>query len=591
MPGTRRSVLRTLPFIVLAALAARPALGDRPADGLLRLVPADSGLTLVVEDLNGTARRVGASPLAGELRRTGLARAWLASDAVAGLRQSLDEVRRVLEVGPTEALGKLAGEAVVLSLHAPPGAGPEAARGLVLSRVSDPTLLHRLNARLEAAWRDGGDLVRVEDRSHAGASYRARIFRPGVRPDDYTASFGERLFAWSNSEALIRGVLDRHAAGPTAAGLGDSPGFRAVRDRLPADPMASLFVDPRFAERLLRSQAEPLTPDESRWRATLARALGPVRYAGAALEWRDGPMLRVEEVADPSALAPALRRWAANSDGPAPAMRRIPPSALLIATGRVAPDALFDLAVGAVGDRDQPRLRAIILAVRGLLLGLDPRAEVVPNLGPGVLGYVEAPEAGDPGEPTRLPKVLALGVVGGPAGERAARGVENLLRTVLAVYALEERHGGGLRLETRAVAGGQVTTLTPEGPFAFAFVPGRFILATSPAAVARALAAGDDPRGGERLDRLRRAVAPEARFVVLADVRAARRAADGFRGEIVKRLAARRWLPISEADRQVGQVLEFADLFEAAFLSASAEPDGSAFHQSLGLVRLPDPRP
>ena len=79
-----------------------------------------------------------------------------------------------------------------------------------------------------------------------------------------------------------------------------------------------------------------------------------------------------------------------------------------------------------VPDPDQPRLANFETILTGLLLGQDVLARIVPQLGPGVIAYLDAPEdllenAAHVQEtqrrPSPLPLVLVVGIEGsgGPA--------------------------------------------------------------------------------------------------------------------------------------------------------------------------------
>ena len=96
----------------------------------------------------------------------------------------------------------------------------------------------------------------------------------------------------------------------------------------PPRSVAALYVDPRFADRVLAGgpRRRPPNPATRRSSPCWTRYLAAVRYAGAALGWRhDGLIVHTEEVVDPTGFPPALKRWAARTDAPDAASRRVPP--------------------------------------------------------------------------------------------------------------------------------------------------------------------------------------------------------------------------------------------------------------------------
>src|SRR5262249_56631969 len=112
-------------------------------------------------------------------------------------------------------------------------------------------LLSRLIEAINTTQRDNGELARVVERDRAGVSYQVREFPAGAgRLPEYSVSFPDGTFAFSNSETLIESVIDRKGASPAGrtgpsevqgvrskaageagarldAGLGDRPRLRA----------------------------------------------------------------------------------------------------------------------------------------------------------------------------------------------------------------------------------------------------------------------------------------------------------------------------------------------------------------------------
>jgi hypothetical protein len=582
------TIARLACFLALSLLVATPVRGERPADLILKLVPPDSALTFAVEDLRGNARAFNGSPMAESLRKLPTVKDWLASDRFRGFKQAMKTVEQVLGVNVATVRDELLGEAVVLSLRLPPGDRPEQARGLLLSRVHDLALLGRLIEGLNASSLKNGELERVSTRERSGVTYHVREFRPGMRVNEYYTTLGDRVFAWSNSEDLIRGVIDRQAG--ESSGLADSPDFQKVRQRMPERAVMSLFVDPRFVERLMASAPHSADAGEERVLALFGRYLTAVRYFGAAVEWRDGFVLHTEEVVDASRLSPALSRWAGQTAAPAAALHRIPSTALAMATAHVDFGILLDGVDALIPKADHPKLDNLILALDGLLLGLDLRTALIPHLGPGALAYIERPDA-DQGA-GKMPVMVSVEIDRGPAGVKAAAALDNALRTLLAVYALDDKHGGGrLRVESKSVGKTKITALNASTPLAYAVTDGRLILGTTAGAVARALAAQADPHAGDRVARFREAFFPRATSFALADLRAIHDFADHRRPALAHRMAARQNRPVRDTARDLDQVLALIALFDASFLTSAVDPDFSRVHRTLGLVKMPPSRP
>jgi hypothetical protein len=568
-------------ILALALAFGVPAWGAGLADPLLKLVPADAGATLAIEDLRGHSRELLESPLVEAMRRLPAFRRVLESEAFRGVQRASEKLQALLGVDCATLRDKLLGKAVVLSLRLPEAGGPESARGLLLVGAPDGALLDRLIVGLNAAQKGNGELVRIITRERGETTYQVREFRPGTRPSEYYAVLSTGVFAWSNSEELIHGAIDRTEG--AAGGLADLPAFQKVRQGLPQSAIASLFVDPRFLERLAAGSPRSGKVEDERLITLLGRYLSALRFAGAALEWRDGPLLHTEELLDPSALGPAWKRWS-ERNGPVPTPpRRVPASALAAAAVSIDLELLLDSFRALVPERDQPKVENLLVALRGIFLGRDISAEILPHVSPGILVHIEPPDVDVVA--SRLPGAVVFSLARTPDGVRVGEATENALRTLLAVHALDEKHGAGrLRLESSVVGGFKVTALSAASPFAFAVTGDRGVVGTTAGAVARALAAQSDPEAGARLESLRAAHFPGVESFACVDLRALHEFADSNRPALARRLAVRHLCSEAEAVRELDQALSLISLLDAAFLTSVIDKDLARIHRTLGLV-------
>src|SRR5262249_45605371 len=163
------------------------------------------------------------------------------------------------------------------------------------------------------------------------------------------------------------------------------------------------------------------------------------------------------------------------------------------------------------------------------------------RLGPGILAYLDSPgesngvsaagAAVPPGsswpfpvvavislkadEPTASPPTPSQandGQIQRPVKVPIADAVENALKTVLALTALDEKRNSGRSLiRTHVVAGATVTTLDHPVPFAYAIdrAGSRLVVGTSADSVARYLQSASDVKAGERFRRLKAAAFPD----------------------------------------------------------------------------------
>lgn len=576
-------------FLALVlALVTRPSWAVGPADELLRLVPADSGATLVIEDLRDHARTFLESPLADALCQLPNVKAWLASDGHRKYQRAREELQKGLKVELASLRDDLLGDAVVLSLRVPEGAEPDGAQGLLLVRVRDRVLLDRLIDTINTGEKHDGVLLEVVKKAHAGVTYQIRKFRPGAKPDETYAILANNVLAWSNSETLVREAIDRQTNGE---GLSRNPRFRAVREALPEHSLASFFVDPRFVERVsAASSGQPPRAPDDLWNMFFSRYLAAVTYAGASLEWRDGFVLQLHELIDPAKLDEPLRRWVARTGGAPVLVSRVPPTALALAALHVDGQALFDEVMARIPETGKRKAENLVTFLRGILLGKDPRTEILNVVGPGMVVYVDAPRAQSADRRPALVFAFAIsGVTEQVAGASAA--IENALNTVFAMTALDNKlpENSRLRVETREIDGIRVTGLAGgKSPLSFAVGPGFIVLGNVPEAVA-AFAADSRPSGDAKFAQIREEFFPKAESFAYADFERLGRFATEHRAALVRRVVSDQGKTEADAGRDLDQALALMRLFRAGFATSTVAANFSSAHRTVGLLAQPKP--
>ena len=345
----------------------------------------------------------------------------------------------------------------------------------------------------------------------------------------------------------------------------------------------------------------------------LERYLAAVEYAGAALTWGDDTIaIHAVEKLDASRIDPWVRRWAGDARAGNPALRRVPPTALVLASAHVDATALRDAIFRFASAEEQPRLHNFEVLATGLLLGQDLRTRILTGLGPSLIAYLDSPTDSDmasavpgpsSGRASLFPVVVVIGFSDDAAGDGArpsdrsgeadgpkvalAAALDNGLRTALAMTALDEKRGEGRsRITTRVVAGATVTTLDIPIPFAYAVdrVHGRLVLGTAETAVAHFLESSSDPQSGHRYREFQAVAFPDFETFVCIDLDTLRRLADRHRDRLARNFAARQKRPVSEVEKDLDHVLTLAGLFRAAYLSSRIEPDASAVHRRVGVI-------
>jgi hypothetical protein len=570
-------------LIVALTLAIVPtARGAGPADALFRLVPPDAGLTLAIEDLRGHARDFLASPLADGIAHLPAVVASRESGQIGRIERSLKTIEKLLGTSLPKIRDDLLGDAIVLTLRFPPSRKPDEARGLLLVRPRDRALLDRLIEGINTAQLKSGELARFSVRVRNGSPYSVREYRKAGRSAEYYTVLDDNTLAWSNSEELVQGVIDRKAG--KVSGLADQPRFRKVRDRLPGRVAVSLFADPVILGRLLPAMPRPTNPGERWLAAVVTRYTRALAYVGVALQWRDGFILHTEEAINSARLDSGFRQVAQTGTSLSP-WRGVPSTALALASARVDPVAVLEIAREPLREPGRIRLDNLLVVVGGLMLGRDVRTEILPRIGPGLSVFVDAPAVVEEGTQPDFPVVAAIDLKPDEGKDKVdiAAAVDNALRTTLALKALDVKKGIGPRqVVSREVGNIKVTTLDANSPFAYATRADRLTIGNRAEAVARGLG-GEAPLDSP-LAKLRAAYFPESDTFACADLVALGKLAGTFREPLARRLAARRKTSFEAAARDIDQALALVELFRGAFITSTMAPDASSVHRTIGLI-------
>ena len=564
---SRRPIVLVI-LAVTAGVLVRGAAAQQPGRGtreLLKLIPPDSGVVLAVDDLRGQARELFSSKLAAEFQELPAVKAWFASEKYEQLETARDQIEGMLQAKLTDIRDQVLGDAVVFAVRLPtPGAGPidsSQASGLLVLKARDPALLKKLIDLINTIQQNNGELASIDDHKQGKTSYFVRKFPPGAdRKADAYVNFPDGTFAISNSEEVIRQLIDRKAReGATDAAPGVAGKFDALACRLPERALARLFVDARFAENLL----EKAPGDRSRGRALLERYVAAHEFAGAALVvCEEHPALKIAEVFQPDRFREFLGSWKLRALPTAQELDRLPATTLLVGSLRMDFQWLLQTVRGALSDREKKIAANVEAVAQGLLLGQDLQTRILPVLGPRVIILADAPADLEPkteaSPPTAgkwpFPTVIALEFgsraetkpsAGSNAPPRAtvADALDNALNTLLALITLDQKKKqGDARIVSREVAGVTVKTLEPPIQFAYAVDrPGhRLVLGTSAAVVARYLAAGAGPASGERFRRLRARGFADAQSFLCLDLAAVARWIVARHDRLIERIAAGR---------------------------------------------------
>jgi len=572
-------LVRVAVALVVLVLAA----GAGPADPLFRLVPPESGVILAVEDLRGGAKRVETSSLDDDLKQLPLVASWLNSDRFQRFERATGQVELALGLPIRTILDEVLGDAFVLALQSARDGTVDQSSGLVLIRPRQRKLLQQFMETRNTAQTRRGGLVRVDVRRHGATSYQSRLFNPGARPSDHYVFLDDGTFAWSNSEAIIRDVIDRQAGG--RVGWDTSPTFARLRLGLPEHALASLFVTPNVLTQVLTTNRPVSSPARRYFNQVATTYIKAVGGTGFALEWWDGLVLHSHDLLDPRKLPPWMASWMGRPSRPSPLLGTLSTAPFGVISGR------FDFAAALrairllVEPADRIAWESAEQAARGLALGQnldDLLAQVEPHFlitleprsGPELRSWV-----------TLVGGITWLGAGRAEAPPWVA--VDNAFRTAMAMLAVRPyRRAASFQVETRPINGRPVTELGPpdRSVLAYQSLPDRFVVSNSAEAIGQFAASADAATITSPLAALREKYAANLETFAVFDLPRLTDAVVRSRKMIVRDLANRSERPPAEVDRDLSQFLALANLFQAAVLTSNANRDATEVHRTIGLI-------
>jgi len=359
-------------LLAIFALLLAPtfAAAQSAAQELLRLVPDDVGLCLLVNDLRGNAQKLADTRWVKALMQSPLGQALRATPELAKLQKVNQDLKSHLQIDWPQFRDEILGQAVVFAYRPGPDSDPKKEQGLVLVRTSNTKLLAELLDRFQKLQKASGELRELSAVDYKGSVYHRRVDAKGI--NFYWLNDG--LLAFSPQEALIQGVVERSKS---------SEPSRFVQQMQRAgvsDAFIVLCVNPRAFDSELEKKVDQ-GEDKDR------HVLGVFRRYWSALDavvvgWKQNEnelsatfQGRVNEV--PSAVRQLFDQLAAPSE----LWSLFPDNAIFRMAGRVDFAALAQ----TLGEFAQPADRqAAVDGIQKLLgaLALDLRMDVGPNIGP-----------------------------------------------------------------------------------------------------------------------------------------------------------------------------------------------------------------
>jgi len=564
------------------------------ARDLFQLVDQDAVACLHARQLDSQWERLRESEFASRLKRASFFRDWIES---ADYKQ-LELVKVAVETASGKPLGQsrreLFGQDVVLAWYHTPGTQADLAKNSVLLiEVESPAAAKSALATWNVLERQ-----RTETRKFQDTTYTHSV---KVNADENARGFFyailDNVLALSTREDRIHRTIElaadatensdtSRATGSQAAGHPDclaayAPFAKAFARRSETE-IAATYVNPR----VLVSELGRANKDFSAFESTLARC----QWLTLSLAYDDSVKLDVIADYDSEGTPDWWQQWLQVAESARPSEQSLPTDALFAMSGQVASSSISAMILNALPG--QAKLPKDLLQARrvaqGLLLGLDPVADVLPAIGPS---WVFSMQSRDPEVSTSFPvdSVLAIEVksdtpdsaaVGNEEAVSLEAALDSSLRSGLGVLAgVHNVHATGQKVSIvrqRKVNGATIHFADPVAFFqpAFVIANGHLVLATTPELCESFLKADSKGENGTlpEFGNLQNVVASSvATRKMLADQR------DWF-----IRKAQRDKVPEADALQRLEQLDQFLALLDRAWMTASV--DATTLRISVGIA-------
>lgn len=563
-----------LPFhwaILLWLLGASAGIAGAPETSLLRLVGTDAGLCVEVVGLRERWPEFVDSELVRRVRRSAFYEQWLSSPDYQKLRKAQRRLEALVERPAGRFLRDLFGESVVLAIY-PAGGHP--ARGVLLLKASDEqTVRHALEAWSRA---EPAETVSL---TFAGEAYFQRTRQPQGEREGETQFYwtSGSLLALSDNEGMIRRVIELAVSMADTDRLSESAEYSRAVGSLSPDCAVKVWFNPRAWDDAFRVGNDPS-------RVLLAAIWRRCESIVAGARLQSGVVFEVVAHYDGSDLPPHWSRFVEAAGGRPRYLHRVPQTALVAFVGRPGLAALGDWISVQFDGRQGNATRQVS---RGLLGGLDPFTDVIPELGPDWCAYL-VPDESAAAEEIPVGGVMALSLVPegrDSASERLRSALDAAVHQALGIVAAIHNAGGPERaaiVESEARPQETVRWIEEIGPWQPAGVvgPDALVVGSSPEAATEFLELDSQQSlpsvSGFEDWRIR--FFPEENQIAFLNLVAVRDLLQSHRPFFLTHTARSQSQSESEAEEHVGNLQDVLAIADAAFAAAAID------HQRLRIV-------
>lgn len=473
---TARPLAAGLLVVILFPFALHAA---TPAEELLRYVPPDSTLCLVLRDLREHGKTLAGSPFAEHLRKSSIGIALAASPE---LKKAEEFLETTLGMRLDKIRDDVLGDAIVFAYRQGPPGKKEQEQGLVLVRARDAKALAEFVQKIDAFLKLSGDLKEVKELEHEGVKY----FRRTEGSETSFLCLRGPVLIFTGQETLLhealalQGKTKESAIGKSLAELGADKA------------LAALWVNPRSLDAELAARIKTAVGEQKAFLETFGTCWKALDAAAITLNLTSDLELGLTLRGRPQALPAAIRRFLDDASTMSDLWARFPNDALIAIGARSSASELFAF-LGAFRSpqAEEDMYESLNRTLGAALGGMDVKKDVLPYVGPDWGLCVTAPPRGDK---AWFPNVVfALRVAPGDAAMPVDKAMVKLLdlQATLALLGFNQTRKEKLNLKTATIDKLEVRYLaSPTGQAiglqpAFGLSDGHLVIASTPETLRR----------------------------------------------------------------------------------------------------------
>lgn len=474
-------------IFVIGLIVAPTRAQESAAAELIRRVPDDLGLCLVVHDLRGQLERWQKTDWFKLMEKNPLVAALLEKKEIQDLREFENILRQFLKFDYAMLRDDFVGDGVVLAYQ--PGQPDQgiSEKGLVLLKPRKADSFEDVINAVNDAQMQSGEVKSLDERKHNGQLYTRRAL-------DRTSQYyfrKDNVFVFSNDEDLLKDVIARPIDGPAPrrdlwlkAGMNNAA--------------VSAFLNPRTFDKELAKQVKAKSGTESAAFQKVIDIWKGLDGIFVSLHGDDTLELRLTILARPGTLPGKL--WANPGPPPVELWHRFPTDALISAALPVDFAGVFKQVQQLMPEKDVRGINDLVQNKVGAATGLNVLGDVLPNLGPDIGFCVSLPEG------TAIPQaIVALAVKPlpkeRPADQAIAKAIAMGVGAGILAHNLNNPHPFKLEKITQGMIELTVVKnekLLPPGVHpTYALKDGFLLVASSPEAIADFRVRETPPANGE----------------------------------------------------------------------------------------------